>query len=616
MITRFAPDTWTISRRATLQAALAAVIAGKALGRTELASAQTDSPAPWNRGGNAGHTGELPGPGLDLEQPLGVLWRLPVKEFVSNGYALPDDIAGYWNGVLYTRNGGSLWARRLQDGAFLWAQSPNTLQPLPASTPTADASPEAGAQPVSFSRRVAIDNGFLLATMDNGELWGLDAATGEFRWKLNLGSSDDSPIATVEDHVAYVDQLGAIVAYDLTDPPALRWSWNAEAQGYNAGIVGVLNERVYVWKQNDEGTTLHALAANDGSELWRLTGNDLGGLVNRFYGVASTGIALDRYDPVSGEYMFMLLNHNGEVAWSSSSSDRRVASWWMTEGAVIHASSRYDLTIEALHPENGKSGWQFETPYSVDEHASYAAYYGLLCDGKAYGGVPDNNWIGPMLVIIDPISTEMVAARGIPLRPVFVADGIMIAHDDETDEIVAIGSVSGGLQAGGRATVTRDATLRGAPNDAAIERAQVTTGALVEITGDGETSNGMEWVPVTVTDTGKSGYLPADALEGQDGSIRFDVVTPSELAQFGQLTIFPKFTSGTRAEIAEETELRGAPGESSAGRGTLAVGTAVTVTSSPTIGTTGDAEWCSISVDATGDIGWVPISVLKLVASA
>ena len=617
MITRIAPASRMISRRTTLQAALAAVIAGKALGRAEFAVAQTDSLAPWNWDGNAGHTGELPGPGLDLEQPLGELWRLPREEFFSDSYDLSENVIGSWNGVLYTLNGGSLWARRFQDGAFLWAQSPTELQSMLEATPSTEASPEAEAETASFSEWLTLDNGLLLATMDNGQLWGLDAATGEFRWKLSFETVQDYSIVTVADHIAYVDQLvGGASAYELTDPPTLRWSWNPDTEG-GSEVLGVFNEHVYVTRY-DQGVpvSLHALATSDGSELWRLTENDLGGSIAVLYGVTTAGIALLRVSPDSAEWAFMMVNHDGEVAWNRPGYGGN-DTWWMTENTIIRASIGYELTVETLHPENGELNWQFETPFEVGSDLDrITSRYGLLCDGKAYGWVPDNDWTGPLLVIVDPVATKVVVSQGLSLRPVFIADGVMIAYDEDTDEIVAIGSVSGSLQAGGRATVTRDATLRGAPNDAAIERAQVTTGALVEITGDGETSSGTEWVSVTLSDTGKSGYLPADALTGQDGSIRFEAIDLSQLSQFGQLTTYPKFTTGTRAEITEETELRGAPGESSAGKGTLAAGTVVTVASRPTIGESVDVEWCSISVDATGDTGWVPTSVLKLIAPA
>jgi len=67
----------------------------------------------WNWGGNAGHTGELPGPGLDLESALGELWRIPREEFGDDPYYGGTRIAGYLNGVMYVMNGESLSARRL-----------------------------------------------------------------------------------------------------------------------------------------------------------------------------------------------------------------------------------------------------------------------------------------------------------------------------------------------------------------------------------------------------------------------------------------------------------------------------------------------------------------------
>ncbi len=476
----------------------------------------------------------------------------------------------------------------------------------------------AGKSSAGVLRFNSIDNGLLLAGMDNGELWGLDATTGAFRWELSVENALDFTIPTAAENIVYIGQTSGASAYELTDPPTLRWSWSPDAEG-GSGVFGLFNDHVYVYRyyQGDlDLVSLHALSASDGSERWRLTENDLDGTILGIYGVTSDGIALLRFPDEPSEHSFIMVNHDGEVAWSHTTYDDSV-SWWMTGETLIKASTQYELTIETLHPENGEVSWQFETQFYVGSDLSGSvSRYGLLCDGKAYGAVPDNSWTGPLLVIVDPIATAVAVSRGLPLRPVFIADGIMVAYDEDTDEIVAIGPVSGSLQAGGRATVTQDATLRGAPNDAAIERAQVTAGALVEITGDGETSNGTEWIPVTLAETGQSGYRPAAALEGLDGSIRFEAIDIELLSQFGQLTTFPKFSTGTRAEITEQVELRGAPSESSAAKGTLEAGTVVTVTSRPTTSATGDVEWCSIRVDATGESGWVPASVLTLLPPA
>jgi hypothetical protein len=300
----------------------------------------------------------------------------------------------------------------------------------------------------------------------------------------------------------------------------------------------------------------------------------------------------------------IVVNQDGEVHWDFNSSEYR---WWMLGDTItgLDLADGYDM-LYSRYAENGNPNWNLEVsawgPISYDP---------VMCAGKAYALVQDYNRDENVLIAVDPAIPEVHGVRGSSAVPLFMADGIMVAQDYETDEILAIGNVSAVLQPGGRATLTEDATLRGAPSHSAIERAQVALGTIVDVTGDGETTDGTEWFPVTLSDTSESGWLPADVLAGQDGPIRFSAM---ELYEFGNFTPFPKFSAGTRAEITEQVELRGAPSETSAAKGTLEAGTLVTVTSPPT--ESEDGEWCPVKVDATGESGWVPVEVLKLAPNA
>ena len=588
----------TISRRTTLQMALASAIAGKLVGTPGSAGAQEASAGTWNWGGNAGHTGEFAGPGLDLESALGELWRIPGKEFGDDPYYGGTRIAGYLNGVMYVMNGESLSARRLKDGKELWKRSPAEI----AATPSSKAITPAYVGDNAFEGPVAIDNDILLMSMSNDHLWALDTKTGDFRWDI-AWAAYSSRFPIVVDHVAYCNLGGDVVAVELTTPPVIRWRGDV-----NGDVLGVVDGLVYV----GVGDEVRALTVEDGLEYWRLSLGDLG-YIGATYGVTQDGVFLASSVYDTGQRYLIKIGRDGQIAWKISGDGNSYAYGWVLGDTVTTMTSPQDgygsLWINSRFAQNGNLGWEIE----VDAARWSEALGGppVLCAGKAYALIGDGRQGRSLLVVVDPGAGEVRGAWDSPLIPLFVADGVMIAQDDDTDDIVAIGTVPAVLRAGGRATVTKDATLRGAPRDAAIERAQVTAGTLVDITGDSETTDGMEWVPVTEQATGKSGWLPVDVLAGEDGSIRF---SPIELYEFGQFESSPRFNSGTRAEITEQVELRGAPSETSAKKSTLEAGTLVTVTSPPT--KTDDVEWCPVKVDATGESGWVPASVLKLAPAA
>ncbi len=609
MMTKASLNALTMSRRTTLQMALAAATAGQIVGKPQFVAGQDETTGTWNWGGNAGHTGELPGPGLDLDSALGELWRMPEEEFRDGGfYSGPRAIAGYLDGVVYFWSGDGLRARRLNDGEFLWEQSPATLTlpATPAASPEGSpvASPQASVEERSFDDVIAIDGALVLVTVGNGHLWALDSMTGVLRWDFDSGSETIySP--TVVNHVAYCPGSDGVVAIDLGEQPALRWK--ADVGGW---VLGVDSGYVYieVYDADDGVFSIRALNVEDGSEYWRASLADFGER-GSFYGILDGGLFLGMQDDETPLKNLVKVDQDGQVSWNVSgdyySSDYN---WVLSDTITTLIASDGDYGshwIISRFAENGNPHWEIEVDAS--RWASSISGEPVLCAGKAYALVRDANQDKRLLVIVDSVTGDVFGAWDSLTIPLFVADGVMLARDYDTDEILAIGTVPAVLQAGGRAAVAADATLRGAPSDTAIERAQVVAGTLVDVTGESESSNGVEWLPVTVSDTDESGWLPADVLSGQDGAIRFSAI---DLYEFGQFTAYPMFTAGTQAEIVETTELRGAPSESSALKATLDAGTLVTVTSAPT--ETDDGEWCPIMVDATNESGWVPLSVLTL----
>ncbi|MGB3329350.1 MAG: PQQ-binding-like beta-propeller repeat protein [Thermomicrobiales bacterium] len=595
MFTKASLSALTTSRRSTMRLALAMALAGKFGGLPMRAVAQDTAAGTWNWRGNAGNTGELPGPGLDLGSALGELWRLPATTFGDDPAYGGPRVNGYWNGVVFSMAGESVVARRLKDGTVLWEHTPAML----ASAATPVAAVQAGTDRMSFYGPIAIDNDLLLMATTNGHVIALDARTGDARWDI-VWKALFSSFPVIVDHVAYGTIGSGVAAIDLSGSPKMRWRTDVDAE-----VVGVESGYVYVVV----GDQVRALTAEDGSEYWRITLGDDAPITDAF-GVLNGSILLESFmgsRSSQGSGALAMVDANGEVGWTTMtgpSTDIR-GGWAMNATLTTMQLSYGGGRLQALNVDNGKPLWELVV---YTDRWDYVQAAPVVCAGRAYVLVRDMQQGRNLLAIVDPAMGEVVGAWDSNLVPFFLADGVMLAQDDDTNEIVAIGAVPAVVRSGGRATVTGNATLRGAPRDTAIERATLPSGTLVTVTGDGETTDGVLWVPVTVADTGDRGWMPADVLAGQDGGIRFESIRPTE---FGQFTTYPRFTTGTRAEITETVDLQGAPSSTSARKATLDAGTRVTVASSP-MKNNGE-EWCSVTVDATGMTGWVPSAVLRLV---
>jgi outer membrane protein assembly factor BamB len=284
---RFSPVT---RRRLVISSVVGGVVAATSgvdiltsLAGADLGTPEAPAPPPkndtfkgtWNWYGNAGHSGELPGPGLDVSGALGELWRTSDDNF---GGSDAIRASAYANGVLYTLTDDSLWARQLKDGAVFWTQRSAQIvatinaspQPSPVATPPADG------EPVTFSYFITIDNDLVLVPASNGHLWALDAGTGELRWDFDSGV-DDLFSPTIVDHVAYCSTPNGVCAVELGDTPKLLWQVK-ETEGF---VIGVEGELVYVAvsaaSADGDATTyeIRALTAKDGSEYWRITDESL-----------------------------------------------------------------------------------------------------------------------------------------------------------------------------------------------------------------------------------------------------------------------------------------------------------------------------------------------------
>lgn len=525
-----------ISRRNAVKLGAAGIGATSLGGSFSLAcgavSAQEQKGSTWNWAGNERHTGEFPGPGLDLSGPIGELWRIPADETpvaVINGmvYTILNDIGYEQTSQLSARNG--------TDGSTLWVvRAPSFAE---------DAEPN-NELPSFRTRSICVDEQTVYVCLTNSELWALDIETGGTKWTWSDPGSDK---LSISDGVAYIrGSEDTIFSLSLSDPPDLLWQSDYD---WRWEIIGIDNAYVYLLGPTvgPPQPEIRVISRSTGVEFWRqqASTNPLSRIDG--YGVSSGNLVLrDRSDP----RRLVALGSDGMEAWSAPDNEF-VCDYNLVVGNLVARTTATEPSFDSarfqtLSVESGMPIWEIDTYIDRWDAANSDIVVG---DGILYFSLDDrkaqeelwnrdhrldyelNLWYA--LAAFDPSTITLRAARYCSLGPLLVGDGMLLAFEPAHDGgfIVAIGTTTGKLQPNGRAKVTNDTTLRGAPNDSAMARAELATDMLVTATGDND--NG--WLPVRVTESGVEGWVSSAALEGLDGDIIFEQIDISEI---GVLTVF------------------------------------------------------------------------------
>jgi outer membrane protein assembly factor BamB len=99
---------------------------------------------------------------------------------------------------------------------------------------------------------------------------------------------------------------------------------------------------------------------------------------------------------------------------------------------------------------------------------------------------------------------------GVWTAPVAKNDLLLVSLGDY---LVALGGRTARLEQGAKARVTTDTKLLAAPNPTGVERSTLSAGTVVTLTGESETRSDIEWWPVTVDETGATGWVDGSVLE-------------------------------------------------------------------------------------------------------
>jgi outer membrane protein assembly factor BamB len=162
----------------------------------------------------------------------------------------------------------------------------------------------------------AVASKTVFARSDDGNLYAIDAATGEEVWTATIGWNNESSSPAVADDTVFVGGSdGAIVALDATTGAE---TWRVPAEGIVDSSAAVSGGIVYIGSGVAQGPgTIHALDAATGAERWTATlAGGLGSSVSLASGAAYAGDRdgqLHCFDAATGETLWTVQTDDGFV---------------------------------------------------------------------------------------------------------------------------------------------------------------------------------------------------------------------------------------------------------------------------------------------------------------
>ncbi len=423
--------------------------------------------------GNAGRTGYIPGPLPSLNEPIVLKWQFFMNEDnVSGQPVLVDGVVYFAGGVFDDPDGGTLYALDAKTGLEQWRFRYGEVTTWVASPTVMDG----------------------MVFIGSDTLYALDAKTGLELWRFEgeAGSSFAPPAATRG--TVYVQSNGQAVHALDAQTGEEQWRFSAPER-LSTLVPSVAHDTVFVGSGNGY---VYAIDAASGLERWRFTTGEWIGypasvfdeLVYVTSGDASIGTA----------NLYALDAQDGTEQWRYSTGLNITSMVSVSDGSVYFTSD--DLGLHALDPRSGEPRWRFDlSRWSQSSSSLETAGNPEVVAGLVF------LLINETVLAIEAESGTLVRELGnvylerFPSPPIAVDGTIYIGYKDM---MFAVGNLP-------TLTIATDTTLRGAPSNAGVERAQLQAGAEVRSTGERENQSGFSWLEVTTGEV--TGWIPLDDIE-------------------------------------------------------------------------------------------------------
>jgi outer membrane protein assembly factor BamB len=214
---------------------------------------------------------------------------------------------------------------------------------------------------------VAANEDIVVATGDEGLVWGIDADEGLALWTANLGVAVFTNPLLLEDVVVVGDASGTVSAFDLETG---QRQWRTTVTGAIRGGAAYDGEQLYVVGEGREVAALDPA----GRVLWRQTiepRSGEGGDLKVFAAPVVAGdlvvISLVREEVFSEPGLVALDRQTGEVAWWATDAAGIKSEWGSVRsspavvGNLLVYGEGYSNSLVAVGVDDGETRWAADT---------------------------------------------------------------------------------------------------------------------------------------------------------------------------------------------------------------------------------------------------------------
>jgi outer membrane protein assembly factor BamB len=251
----------------------------------------------------------------------------------------------------------------------------------------------------------AVSNGLIYFTGRRGDLYAVDAQSGEIRWQAHLGDYILRSSPAVSGNTVFVTGGYALFSFNATTGEEL---WKLPIQYAAQSSPTVAGSMVYVASQDGR---LYAVDAATGAQQWSYNAE---GIIFAAPAI-SGGVA---YIGTDAGVLHAISLERGNFLWKAGIGGNLVASPAVSNGLVV-VSARGEAVI-ALDIRDGKERWR----YGISGRSSVAISQGIVLAGSDDGGVHAIRLEDGQPVWLFPTGSEVLSSPVVVGNTVFIASGL------------------------------------------------------------------------------------------------------------------------------------------------------------------------------------------------
>lgn len=241
---------------------------------------------------------------------------------------------------------------------------------------------------------VAVSEGVVVATGDEGLVWGIDAEQGLGLWTANLEAAVFTNPLIIGDLVVIGDGAGSISAFDLTSGER---RWRVTLRGPVRGGAASDGETIYVVSEDRDAVALSL----QGDVRWRqtITGSGTDGDDLRVFAAPTIAgdllvVSLVRDDVYADPALLALDRQTGSVAWRAADAAGIKSEWGNIRsspavvGDFLVYGEPYSDRLVAVAVEDGRTHWSVKVgPLCYPHWSSPAVVSGQVILPRFDGGL-------------------------------------------------------------------------------------------------------------------------------------------------------------------------------------------------------------------------------------